>query len=123
MKLLLPLAFMFMVYLAGCQSNKFGKCVEEADYVTPSCLYNGNYPACHLSDTDYLIAQKNAWEIEGAQFKEALHLNTGKSQDLGEVCRFYITIKPEINAMEPYQWMVYINKKTLAATRYVPVRW
>src|SRR5688500_4360478 len=123
MKILVPILISLLLFLAGCQSNRFGECVEQEGYVTPNCLYNGNYPACDLSDMDYLVATRNAWAVEGAEFTNELHLNTGNSQDLGEVCRFYIMIKPELNAMEPYQWMVYIDKKNLAATHFVPVLW
>jgi hypothetical protein len=109
--------------LFGCQTTQFGKCRESIGSVSPACLYNGGYPACKLSDENYELAREAAWKFPEAQFSSETHVNTGQSQDLGKECRFYFYVKPELNPMEPYQWLVYVDKATLKPTRLEPVVW
>ena len=117
----IPIILCLAVVLISCQSSHWGKCEESDSSVSPACLYEGGYPSCQLSDKEYELARKNAWGYEEGGFTEEYFANTGKSQDLGSVCRFYFYVKPEHSPMEPYQWLVYVNKNTLLATHMVPV--
>ena len=113
----------FVAMLVSCQTTNFGKCVESSSSVSPACLYEGGYPSCQLNDEQYELARKNAWEYEEAGFNDDYFVNTGKSQDLGSVCRFYIRVKPGHTPIEPYQWLVYIDKRTFKATHMLAVKY
>lgn len=107
--------------LSSCESSRLKECTESESSVSPACLYGGGYPACQLGDEEYELARKNAWEYAEGGFTGKFFVNTGKSQDLGQVCRFYIHRKLKLASTEPYQWMVYVDKDTLQATHMLPV--
>ena len=122
----LLLIFSLVLILSGCQSineKQFGICEERPGSVSPSCLYNGEYSSCKLQAAEYLLAQDSAWQFSDASFSVSAHVNSGQSQDLGDECRFYFYVKPELNSAKPYQWFVYIDKSTLKPIKIEPVAW
>ena len=117
------ISILLATFITRADANIFGECNEGEGTVSPACLYNDDYLSCQISDKQYEQAQENAWLFPPAGFSGEQHINTGKSQDLGRNCRFYFYVRPEFRVMEPYQWLVYIDKSDLKATHMEPVVW
>ena len=115
----LVVAATLIVTASACRTSDFGRCDERSGSVSPACLYTDKYPACELNDEDYELARQRAWRFPDASFSEETFVNTGKSQDLGNTCRFYFHVNLGLHPAEPYQWMVYVDKQTLRPTHIV----
>lgn len=124
-----------LISAVGCTSvhpKSFEACVENNSNVSAACVYTNKYPACQITDIqDALAIRKVAAYLEStltADDKPYFTVGsvTGKSQDLGSECRYYVvpsTAEVDRKSLLHGELMIYLDKSSMEITRIARVIW